>query len=44
LSLIARYRIDELESGEVSLLISLLGKPGFSPKSRSALNLPTDTT
>jgi phage terminase small subunit len=41
----ARYRIDGLKkSGEVSLLIGLLGTLGFSPKSRAALNLPTDTT
>jgi hypothetical protein len=33
-----------LASGEVSLLIGLLGKLGFSPKQRGALNLPTDTT
>ena len=43
-ALMARYRIDELKSGDVSLLIGLLGKLGFSPKERGALNLPTDTT
>jgi hypothetical protein len=43
-TLMARYRIDELKSGDVSLLIGLLGKIGFSPKERGALNLPTDTT
>ncbi|MFY9952379.1 hypothetical protein [Bradyrhizobium sp.] len=43
-TLIARYRIDELKSGDVSLLIGLLGKLGFSPRERGALNLPTDTT
>jgi hypothetical protein len=31
-TLMARYRIDELKSGDVSLLIGLLGKIGFSPK------------
>jgi hypothetical protein len=40
----ARYRIDELDSGDVSMLISLLGKIGFSPRERSALNLPTNST
>jgi hypothetical protein len=43
-TLMARYRIDELKSGDVSLLIGLLGKIGFSPKERGALNLPTNTT
>jgi hypothetical protein len=42
--LMARYRIDELKSGDVSLLIGLLGKIGFSPKDRGALNLPTNST
>jgi hypothetical protein len=41
--LMARYRIDELKSGDVSLLIGLLGKIGFSPKERGTLNLPTET-
>jgi hypothetical protein len=40
-ALMARYRLDELKSGDVSLLIGLLGKIGFSPKERGALNLPT---
>jgi hypothetical protein len=39
-TLMARYRSDELKSGDVSLLIGLLGKIGFSPKDRGALNLP----
>jgi len=43
-SLMARYRVDELESGDVSLLIGLLGKIGFSPKERCALNLPARST
>jgi len=43
-TLIARYWIDELKSGDVSLLIGLLGKLGFSPRERGALNPPTDTT
>jgi phage terminase small subunit len=42
--LIARCRIDELKSADTSLLIRLLNMIGFSPKSRGALNLPTDTT
>lgn len=40
-TLMARYRVDELKSGDVSLLIGLLGKISFSPKERSALNLPS---
>jgi len=43
-TLMARYRIDELKSGDVSLSIGLLGKIGFSPKERVALNLPTRST
>lgn len=43
-TLIARYWIDELKSGDVSPLIGLLGKLGFSPRERGALNPPTDTT
>ena len=43
-SFVARYRSDELKSGDVSLLIGLLGKLGFSPKERGSLNLPTETT
>jgi hypothetical protein len=42
-TLVARYRVDELKSGDVSLLIGLLGKIGFSPKERGALNLPTES-
>jgi hypothetical protein len=42
--LMARYRIDELKSGDVSLLIGLLGKIGFSPGDRGRLNLPTNST
>jgi hypothetical protein len=40
-TLMARYRFSEIKSGDVSQLISLLGKIGFTPKDRSALNLPT---
>jgi hypothetical protein len=40
-TLMARYRIEELNSGDVSLLIGLLGKIGFSPKERGRMNLPT---
>jgi hypothetical protein len=39
-TLMARYRIDELKSGDVSLLIGLLGKVGFSPNERDKMNLP----
>jgi hypothetical protein len=39
-TLMARYRIDELKSGDVSLLIGLFGKIGFSPTERSKLKLP----
>ncbi len=40
-TLMAAYRSDQLKSGDVSQLIGLLGKIGFSPKERGALNLPT---
>jgi phage terminase small subunit len=40
----ARYRVDELKSGDISLLIGLLSKVGFSPKDRARLNLPTNST
>jgi hypothetical protein len=40
--LMARYRIDELKSGDVSQLIGLLGKIGVSPVERGKLDLPTD--
>jgi hypothetical protein len=40
-TLMARYRFGEIKSGDVSQLIGLLGKIGFGPKERSALNLPT---
>jgi hypothetical protein len=43
-TLVARYRIDELKSGDVSLLIGLLGKIGFSPNERGRMNLPTNST
>jgi hypothetical protein len=43
-SFMARYRTDDLKSGDVSLLIGLLGKIGFSPNERGRLNLPTRTT
>ena len=43
-TLMSRYRGDELKSADTSLLIGLLGKIGFSPKERGALNLPTKTT
>jgi hypothetical protein len=39
-SLMARYRIDELKSGDVSQLIGLLGKIGFSPGERGKMSLP----
>jgi hypothetical protein len=37
---IARYRAHELKSGDVSLLIGLLSKLGFSPNERGRQNLP----
>jgi hypothetical protein len=40
--LMARYRIDELKSGDVSQLIGLLSKMGFSPGERGKMNLPTN--
>jgi hypothetical protein len=43
-TLMAGYRGDSVKSGDVSQLIGLLGKIGFSPKERGALNLPTETT
>lgn len=43
-TLMTRYRFSEIKSGDVSQLIGLLGKIGFSPKERGALNLPTRTT
>jgi hypothetical protein len=39
-SLLARYRIEELSAGDVSQLIGLLGKIGFSPNERGRMNLP----
>jgi hypothetical protein len=39
-TLMARYRIDELKSGDVSQLVGLLGKIGFSSNERSKLELP----
>jgi hypothetical protein len=38
-TLMARYRIDELKSGDVSLLIGLLGKIEFSPNERDRMNI-----
>jgi hypothetical protein len=43
-TLMARHGIDELKSGDVSLLICLLGKIGFSPNERGRMNLPTNST
>ena len=43
-AMMARYRINELKSGDVSLLIGLLGKIGFSPNERGKMNLPRPTT
>jgi hypothetical protein len=34
----ARYRIDELKSGDVSMLITLLGKIGISPGERDRMD------
>jgi hypothetical protein len=41
-TLIARYQIDKLKSGDVSQLTALLGKIGFSPVERGKMNLPTN--
>jgi hypothetical protein len=38
-TLMARYRIDELKSGDVAMLITLLGKMGFSPGERGRMGL-----
>jgi hypothetical protein len=35
----ARHRIDELKSGDVTQLIGLLGKIGFSPVERGKINV-----
>jgi hypothetical protein len=43
-TLMAAYRTDNLKSGDVSLLIGLLGKIGFSPSDRGKLNLRTHST
>jgi hypothetical protein len=43
-TLIAAYRSDSVKSGDVSLLIGLLGKIGFSPNERGRMNLPTNST
>ena len=40
-TLMAGYRFDNIKSGDVSLLIWLLGKIGFSPKERDRMNLTT---
>jgi hypothetical protein len=42
-TLLARYRFDEIKSGDVSQLIGLLGKIGFSPKERGSMDLPTNS-
>jgi hypothetical protein len=41
-TMLARYRVDELKSGDVSQLIGLLGKIGFSPSERGKLDLLRD--
>jgi hypothetical protein len=43
-TLTAGYRGDTLKSGDVSMLIGLLGILGFAPKDRLKLNLPEQTT
>jgi hypothetical protein len=43
-TLAVRFKNGELKHGRVSVMISLLGKLGFSPRERCALNLPTRTT
>jgi hypothetical protein len=42
--LMARYRSDELKSVDVSQLIGLPGKIGFSPNERGKMNLPAATS
>jgi hypothetical protein len=42
--MMARYRVDELRSADISMLIGLLNKIGFSPTERRKLNLPTEST
>jgi hypothetical protein len=42
-SLMARYRTDELKSGDISQLIGLLGKIWFSPGERGKMYLPTNS-
>jgi hypothetical protein len=39
-TLMARYRIDKLKSADVSQLIGLLGKIGFSPGERGKMSIP----
>jgi hypothetical protein len=41
-TLMARYRLEDVKPGDVSLLIGLLGKIGFSPKERGTMNLPAN--
>jgi hypothetical protein len=43
-TLMARYRVDELKSADVSQLIGLLGKIGFSPVERGKMDLPAKGT
>jgi hypothetical protein len=40
-TLMTRYRFEEIKPGDVSQLIGLLGKIGFSPKERGSMDLPT---
>jgi phage terminase small subunit len=42
-TLMARYRADELRFGDVSQLIGLLGKIGFSPSERGKMKFPSTT-
>jgi hypothetical protein len=42
-TMMARYRIDELKSGDGSQLIGLLGRMGFSPGERGKLKCPGGT-
>jgi hypothetical protein len=43
-SLMARYRRDGLSPGDVSQMIGLLGKIGFSSGKRGKMDLPTNST
>jgi hypothetical protein len=41
-TLMAAYRHDRFKSADISLLITLLGKIGFSGNARGKMNLPSN--